>query len=79
MRRGKSMAPGVVMLTSALGVGGAWAEAKVTVTREENKPQPLEIKAGEEVWLSTPRAGRPTSGSPATMPFSSTSGVVIPR
>jgi plastocyanin len=40
---------GVVMLTFALGVDGAWAEAKVTVTREENKPKTVEIKAGEEV------------------------------
>jgi plastocyanin len=39
----------VAMLTFALGVGGAGAEAKVTVTREENKPQKVEIKAGEEV------------------------------
>ena len=40
---------GVVTVTFGLGVGGAWAEAKVTVTREANKPQTVEIKAGEEV------------------------------
>jgi plastocyanin len=40
---------GVVVLTFALSVDGAWAEAKVTVTREENKPKTVEIKAGEEV------------------------------
>lgn len=40
---------GLVMLTFALGVDGAWAEAKVTVTREESKPRTVEIKAGEEV------------------------------
>lgn len=40
---------GVVMLTFALGVDGAWAEAKVTVTREENKPKMVEVKVGEEV------------------------------
>jgi len=40
---------GVVMLTFALSVDGAWAEAKVTVTRGENKPKTVEIKAGEEV------------------------------
>jgi plastocyanin len=39
----------VVMVTFALGVDGAWAEAKVTVTREENKPQTVEIQSGEEV------------------------------
>ncbi len=49
MRRVMSVLTGVVMLTFALGVGGAWAEAKVTVTREESKPQTVEVKAGEEV------------------------------
>jgi plastocyanin len=49
MRRVVSALSGVVMLTFALGVGVAWAESKVTVTREENKPQTVEIKAGEEV------------------------------
>jgi plastocyanin len=49
MRRVMSVLTGVVTLTFALGVGGAWAEAKVTVTREESKPQTVEVKAGEEV------------------------------
>lgn len=41
----------VVML--ALGVPGAWAEGKVTVTREESEPKTVEIKAGEEVrWVN---------------------------
>jgi plastocyanin len=40
---------GVAMLAFALGVGGAWAETTVTVTREESKPRTVEIKAGEEV------------------------------
>ncbi len=34
-------------------VGSAWAEAKVTVTREENKPAKVSVKAGEEVrWVN---------------------------
>ena len=49
MRRDMSVLAGVVMLTLALGVGAAWAAATVTVAREENKPQTVEIKAGEEV------------------------------
>ena len=49
MTRIMSVLWAVAMLTFVLGVGGAWAEAKVTVTREENKPQKVEIKAGEEV------------------------------
>jgi plastocyanin len=49
MRRRVSVLAGVVMVTFALGVAGAWAEAKVTVTREENKPRTVEIKSGEEV------------------------------
>jgi plastocyanin len=48
MRRVTVLA-GAVMLSLALGVGGAWAEAKVTITREENKPATVEVKAGEEV------------------------------
>jgi plastocyanin len=44
---------GVVMLALALGVGTVWAQAKITVTREESKPQKLEVKAGEEVrWVN---------------------------
>jgi len=37
------------MLTFVMAVGGAWAEVKVTVTREDNNPRIVEIKAGEEV------------------------------
>ena len=43
------MLAGVVMVTLGAGVGAVWAEAKVTVTREANQPQTVEIKAGEEV------------------------------
>jgi len=44
-----------VMLASTVGV--AWAEAKVTVTREENKPSTVEIKAGESVWFVNASGG----------------------
>lgn len=57
MTRVMSVLVGVLMLTFALDVGGAWAEAKVTVTREENKPQTVEIKAGEEVWFVNASGG----------------------
>ena len=57
MRRGMSVAAGVVILTFALGVGGMWAEAKVTVTREESKPQTVEIKADDEVLFVNASGG----------------------
>lgn len=63
MRRGMSGLAGVVMLTFALGVGGAWAMVQVTVTREESKPKTLEIKAGEAVEFIN------TSGSTAHVWF----------
>ena len=43
------MRKAVVMLTLVANIGGAWAEGKVNITREENKPKNVEIKAGEEV------------------------------
>jgi plastocyanin len=37
----------------ALVAGAAWAETRITVTREESKPQKVEVKAGEEVrWVN---------------------------
>lgn len=40
-------------LVLALGAGAAWAETKITVTREESKPQKAEVKVGEEVrWVN---------------------------
>jgi plastocyanin len=38
-----------VLAVSAVAYGTAWAGATVRVTREENKPDPVEVKAGEEV------------------------------
>jgi len=40
-------------MTLVLGPGAAWAQAKVTVSREESKPQKVEVKVGEEVrWFN---------------------------
>ena len=49
MRKAIAVVVSTVGLTIALGVGGAWAEGKVTITREENKPNDVEVKAGDEV------------------------------
>ena len=49
MRKAIAVVVSTVGLTIALGVGGAWAEGKVTITREENKPKDVEVKAGDEV------------------------------
>lgn len=49
MRRTGAVLVGATMLTWAVAVGGAWAEGKVTITREENKPKDVEVKVGEEV------------------------------
>ena len=51
-----------VAMVAALGfslaaVGSARAEAKVTVTREENKPSTVEVKAGESVWFVNASGG----------------------
>jgi plastocyanin len=40
----------IALLVSATG---AWADGKVIITREENKPATVEIKAGQDVvWIS---------------------------
>ena len=57
MRRAMKVLARVVVLALALGAGEAWAGAKVTVTREESKPQTVEIKAGEEVWFVNASGG----------------------
>ena len=49
MRKVLTVAVGAVGVTFALAVGGAWAEGKVRVTREESKPKDVQVKAGEEV------------------------------
>jgi plastocyanin len=38
-----------VLAMSMVAYGTAWAGATVKVTREANKPDPMEIKVGEEV------------------------------
>jgi plastocyanin len=49
MRKSMVATVAAVALILTVGAGGAWAEGKVTVTREESKPKTVEIKTGEEV------------------------------
>jgi plastocyanin len=43
----------ILAMTLVSVLGTAWAQAKVTVTREESKPQKVEVKVGEEVrWVN---------------------------
>ena len=49
MNRVRAMLAASIMLAAVAGIGGAWAEGKVNITREESKPKDVEIKAGEEV------------------------------
>jgi plastocyanin len=56
----KALLMGVVLAvaaTAAVGVEGAWAQAKVRVTREENKPKNVEVKVGEEVQFINQSGG----------------------
>ncbi len=39
----------MVLIVLMLGIGTACAAAKITVAREESKPQKIEIKTGEEI------------------------------
>ena len=49
MRRNLLVAITAVLAVSVVLYGTAWAGATVKVTREENKPDPVEVKVGEEV------------------------------
>ena len=49
MKKRMVMLAGSALFTLVLAIGGAWAEGKVTITREENKPKDVQVKAGEEV------------------------------
>jgi plastocyanin len=56
----KALLMGVVLAvaaTVAVGADGAWAQAKVSVTREENKPKNVEVKVGEEVQFINQSGG----------------------
>ena len=49
----------VVLIVSVGGHGTAWAGATVHVTREANKPDPVEVKVGDEVaFVNATGAGR---------------------
>lgn len=43
--------------TVGVGVEAVWAQAKVTITREESKPNPVEIKAGDTVQFINATGG----------------------
>jgi len=59
----------VLAITLMLGLGAAWAQAKVTVSREESKPQKVEVKVGEEVrWVNG-------SGGTAHVAFAGADGI----
>ena len=49
MRRILLVAIMAVLAVSVVLNGTAWAGATVKVTREDNKPDPVEVKVGEEV------------------------------
>ena len=56
----KALLVGVVLAvaaTVAVGVDEALAQAKVTVTREENKPKNVEVKVGQEVQFINQSGG----------------------
>ena len=53
----------------SLGAARAWAEVKVTVTREESRPKTVEIKPGEEVRFDN------ASGGIAHVMFAGSDGV----
>lgn len=59
----------VLAMTLMLGPGAAWAQAKVTITREESKPQKVEVKTGEEVrWVNA-------TGGTAHVAFAGADGI----
>ena len=59
----------VLAMALVLGLGAAWAQAKVAVSREESKPQKLEVKVGEEVrWVNG-------SGGTAHVVFAGADGI----
>ena len=53
----RSVAVVAASLVLAFSVNLAWAQGKVTITREESKPQKLEVKVGEEVRWGNGSAG----------------------
>ncbi len=61
----------VFAMTLAFGLGDAGAAAKVTVSREANKPEKVEVKAGEEVrWVNA-------TGGTAHVEFAGANGIKL--
>lgn len=68
MRKSIARVVAAVMMVLAVSAGAAWAETKTTVTREESKPQKVEVKVGEEVrWVNA-------SGGTAHIMFAGSDG-----
>jgi plastocyanin len=59
----------MVAIVLMLGIGTACAAAKITVAREESKPQKVEVKTGEEVrWINA-------TGGTAHVQFAGADGI----
>ena len=59
----------VLAMTLVLGLGAAWAQAKITVTREQSSPEKVEVKVGQEVrWVNA-------TGGTAHVMFSGADGI----
>ena len=53
MRTTWRMVVGLAAIAITTAAGTAWADSKVTISREESKPKTLEVKTGEEVrWVN---------------------------
>ena len=59
----------VLAMTLTLGLGAAWAAATIRVSREESKPQKVEVKTGEEV------RGVNATGGTAHVEFAGAGGI----
>jgi plastocyanin len=69
MVKGLFSTASIVAVVLVFGIGSAWAEAKITVSREESKPQKVEVKAGEEVrWINA-------TGGTAHVEFAGANGI----
>lgn len=56
----KALVMGVLLAvvgTLGLGMEWAWAQAKVSITREESKPKTVDIKVGQEVQFINSTGG----------------------
>lgn len=67
-------------LTLALGAAMAWAQTRITVTREANTPPSVEIRTGDQVqWINASRATAHVWFFPAPLAFYIGVGGVLVR